>query len=69
MLLPLWGKESNNYRYCDRWKSDNFRNNNQEKKQRADTKKGTKIKSDNFTWSNREKAYIAIVILKTLIIG
>ena len=35
------------------------------KKQRTDTKKDAKrIKSDNFTWSNREKSNIAIAILE-----
>ena len=40
------------------------------KKQRTDTKKDAKrIKSDNFTRSNREKSDIAIAILEKLIIG
>ena len=40
------------------------------KKQRTDTKKYAKrIKSDNFTRSNREKSNIAIAILEKLMIG
>ena len=40
------------------------------KKQRTDTKKDVKrIKSDNFTRSNREKSNIAISILEKLIFG
>ena len=40
------------------------------KKQRTDTKKAAKrIKSDNFTRSNREKSNIAIAILEMLMIG
>ena len=40
------------------------------KKQRTDTKKDAKrIKSDNFTWSNREKSNIAIAILEKWMIG
>jgi hypothetical protein len=40
------------------------------KKQRTDTKNDTKrIKSDNFTWSNREKYNIAIAILEIRMIG
>ena len=34
--MPL--RESDNYGYCDTWKSYNIRESNQEKKQRADTK-------------------------------
>ena len=41
-----------------------------QKKQRTDTKKDTnRIKSDNFTRSNREKSNITIAILKKCIIG
>ena len=41
------------------------RESHQQKKQRTDTKKDTKrIKSDNFTRSNREKSNIAIAILE-----
>jgi hypothetical protein len=44
-------------------KSDNFRERAIKKKQRTDTKKAAKrIKSDNFTRSNREKSNIAIAI-------
>ena len=40
------------------------------KKQRTDTKNDAKrIKSDNFTRSNREKSNIAITILEILMIG
>ena len=40
------------------------------KKQRTDTKKGTKrIKSDNFTRSNKENSNIAIAILEKWMIG
>ena len=40
------------------------------KKQRTYTKKDAKrIKSDNFTKSNREKSNIAIAILEKLMIG
>ena len=46
------------------WKSDNFNESNQEKKQRTDAKnEATKIKSDKFTRSYREKSNIAIAIL------
>ena len=69
MQLPLSARKSNNYRYCDSWKCDNFRDSNQEKKQRTDTiNEVMKIKSDNFTISNTEKSNIAIVILEQLII-
>ena len=44
------------------WKSDNFKDSNQEKKQRADTQIEHKNKSHNFTGSTREKYNIAIVI-------
>ena len=55
-LSPLRAKKTNNYRYCDSWKSDNFRKEANKKKQRTDTKKDAKrIKSDNFTRGNREK--------------
>ena len=39
-LSPL--RTSNKYRYRDRWKSDNLRESNKEKKQKACTKKLTK---------------------------
>ena len=40
------------------------------KKQKTDIKKDAKrIKSDNFTWSNREKFNIAIALLKIGMIG
>ena len=56
--------KSDNYRYRDGWKSNNFREPSK-KKQRTDTKKDAKrIKSDNFTWGNREKSNIAIAILE-----
>ena len=43
----------------DRWKSDNFRENNEEEKPKIDSKKkAKKIKSDNFTRSTREKKTI-----------
>ena len=46
------------------WKGDNFRESNQEKKQRPDTKnRRLIIKSDNFT-SNREKSNIPFAILE-----
>ena len=54
----------NNDNYCNRnsSKSDNFRESNNEKKQRADTKNETKkIKSDNFIRSNIEKVKNLIV--------
>ena len=45
----LFARKSDNYRYRDRWKSDNFRERAiKAKKQRTDTKKDAKrIKSDN----------------------
>ena len=50
--------------------SNNFRESNQEKKQRTDTiNEAKKIKSDNFTRGNREKFNIAIAILEKWIIG
>ena len=54
-LSPLKARKSDNYRYLDSWKSDNFRKEAMKKKQRTDTKKDAKrIKSDYFTRSNRE---------------
>ena len=48
-------------------KGDNFRKKAIKKKQRIDTKKDAKrIRSDNFTRSNREKSNIAIAILEKL---
>ena len=44
-------------------KSDNFRDSNQEKKQRTDTINKAK-KSNDFTRGNREKSNIKIAILK-----
>ena len=64
-LSPLRARKSDNYRYRDSWKSDNFRERAIKKKQRTDTNKDAKrIKSDNFTSSNREKFNIAIAILE-----
>ena len=65
MLLSLFqllrARKSYNDCYCDSWKSDNFRESNQEKKQIIDTiNEAKKIKSDKFTRSNREKSNIAI---------
>ena len=41
-------RKSDNYCYCDSWKSDYFRKRDIKKKQRTDTKKDAKrIKSDN----------------------
>ena len=50
-------------------KSDNFRERYQERKLRMDTKyKAKKIKSDNFTRSNRGKLNIAVAILGKVMI-
>ena len=50
--------------------SNYFRKSNQEKKQTTDTiNEEKKIKSDNFTRSNRGKYNIAIAILEKAIIG
>ena len=69
-LSPLRARKSDNYRYCDSWKSDNFRKRAIKKKQITDTQKDAKgIKSDNFTRSNREKSNIAISILEIRMIG
>ena len=58
---------SDNYRYRDSWKSDNFR---KRAIKNTDTKMdANKIKSDNFTRSNREKPNIAIAILEKLTMG
>ena len=59
-------RKSDNYRYRDSWESDNFREREpSKKKQRTNTKKDAKrIKSDNFSRSNREKSNIAIAILE-----
>ena len=46
------------------WKIDTFRETNQEKKQRADTKIEAKNNSDNFERSIREKTNIVIAILQ-----
>ena len=48
-LSPLWAKKSDNYRYRNSWKNNNFRERAIKKKQRYDIKKDAKrIKSDNF---------------------
>ena len=50
-LSPLIARKD----YRDSLQSDNFRESNQEKKQRTDTiNEAKKIKSDNFTRGNRE---------------
>ena len=56
-LSPLRARKSENYNYRDSWKSDNFRERNEEKKQSADNnnKKAHKIKRDNFIISKRVK--------------
>ena len=60
MLSPLRAIKSNNYWYS--WKRENFRESNEEKKERTDTiNEAKKIKSDNFTRSHREKYNIAII--------
>ena len=54
--MSLRARKSANYCYCDGWKSDNFREQAIQKKQRTDNKKVAKrIKNDNFTCGNREK--------------
>ena len=59
LLLPLRARKSDNYHYCDIWKSD------QENNLRTDTiNEANKIKSNNFTRDNREKSNIAIAILE-----
>ena len=48
----------------------NLKREQSNKKQWTDTKKDAKkIKSDNFTWSNREKSNIAIAILEKWMFG
>ena len=47
----------------EKWRSDNFRDSNQEKKQRTDTVNEAK-KSNDFTRGNREMSNIAIAILE-----
>ena len=48
-LLPLSARKSDNYCICNSLESDNFRESNQEKKQRIDTKnEANKIKSNTF---------------------
>ena len=54
VALNLFASKSDNYRYRDSWKSDLLRL----------TQDAKKIKSDNFTRSNREKSNIAIAILE-----
>ena len=55
--------------YRDSWKGGNFKESNQEKKQRADTKnKAKRIKSDHFTGNYLEKTNIAIATLEPKII-
>ena len=65
-LSPLRARKNDNYHYRDSWNCDNFREISiKKKKQRTDTKKDAKrIRSDNFTWSNREKSNIATAILE-----
>ena len=47
-----------------------MRESNKEKKQRNDTiNEAKKIKSDNFTKSNKEKSNIAIALLKKIMLG
>ena len=56
-------KESQNYRYRDSRKSDNIG-----EKPKVDTKNNTKkIKSNNFTGSNREKSNVVIAKLANLL--
>jgi hypothetical protein len=56
LLLPLRARKSENYRYRHSWKSDNLQREPSKEWQRIDTNKDAKrIKSDNFTRSNREK--------------
>ena len=56
------------YSYLDSWKSNDYSESNQEKKQRLNIKKeGKKIKSDNFK-GNREKFNISITILEKITI-
>ena len=64
-LSALRARKSNNYCYCNSWKAITLERKLSKKKQRTDTKKNAKrIKSDNFTNSNREKSNIAIAILE-----
>ena len=75
MLLNMLGKSNGNL-FTIAFKSDNYlylyscraitlEREPSKKKQRTDTKNGAKrIKSDNFTRSNKEKSNIAIAILE-----
>jgi len=65
-LSPLRARKSNNYRYRDSCKSDNFREKNHQKRSKEMIPKWmtNKIKRDNFTRSNREKYNIAIALLE-----
>ena len=65
IFLPLRVSKSQIYRYCNSWRSIKYREN----KLRKEAKNwhqnyAKKIKSNNFTWSNREKSNIAIAILE-----
>ena len=57
------------YSFSDSWKSDNFRESNQEKKQRADTKNKAKKRAVRFQGAIEINSNIAITILEKLIIG
>ena len=65
--MPLRARKSDYY--LESWKSDNYRQRNEGMKQRNYTNNGVKkIKSNNFTRSNKEKFNIAVVILENSII-
>ena len=60
-------EKSNGTHIAIAFKSDNFRKEASKKKQRTETKKDAKrIKSDNFTRSNRDKSNIDIAILEKM---
>ena len=58
--MPLRARKSDNYPYCDSWKSDIYRKVNKAKKQRNYTK--SEAKSNNSTRSNRGKSNIAFAL-------
>ena len=55
--------KSNNYSYCDSWKSDNYRKRNKQRSKEIILKIRQKIWSDKFTRSNRLMFKIAIALL------
>jgi len=68
LLSSLRARKSDNYHYAIVGRVIILQGEPSKKEQRTDTNKDAKrIKSDNFTRSNREKSNIAIAILEKLL--